>query len=1113
MRNGLKYFGYSLFALTMLLGCSSGGGGGKGGGSGGAKDGSIENPDGGERDGEVSGEVDASASGGDASSGDDAAMSTDPCAVLSCNPGQKCVIDGGAAHCMDATCEMLTCSGTERCDAHPQGGHVCADNRCSGDVDCASGTFCGSDKLCKADVCTAGVRRCDGQKVFECEDNGGADQMRFMCSTVSYFASTCSATADSATCTCQDDWDCPANTTCENGLCQGTGAAPTCSLPPIPFGDTLPKIELFWGGPDRDNSNAHDGTAVASPPAAPWADYAHVVNTPVVANLDDDNADGLVNELDFPEILFVSHKGNNAWTNGVLRAIHGGGPHKGADYFARCGTKLWNEGMPVPGVGDCTDTMAVGDSGGPGADADSGAPVAVGDLNNDGLPEIVYTLENNKFRILDHTGALVYELSVAYSLDGNGDTPSIANIDMNGWAEIIIGHNVYLLGPQKVVNGVETGITVTRVLVGSSSKGNNTTDGTMACVANVLPDSPGLEIVAGAALYRLPASIPACATSTPTSNPQVPCTDVALELVWNGSTVVGNTNVSGEGFCAVADIWGADITGTIAPGPANPPDGKPEVILIDNGRLEILDGVTGKSIKNVDLAGGTRGGAPNVDDFDGDGYMEVGSALADFYIVVDLQDSTGAGGSCPAWPTLIARKDMPNGAHNPNPKRDPGGNCTMDNQCNAGAVCNKAIGHCVCLHNGWKRDSDDDSSAVTSSSVFDFNGDGAAEAVYNDECDFRVYEGATGELLFTQPSRSRTGIENPVVADVDNDGNAEVVTVMNTTETNRCDDDPGGIPTGPNGLRVWGDPTDTWVSARRIWNEQSYHVTNVTEDGSILAHEPESWKPWAGRLYNTYRSQPRSYGVAPDLTVVGVGISSPDAKCGQLSDNIDISFEIENAGDLRVGPGVVVRFFGTWDGTEEALKGSNGQPLEVVLTASLEPGKSTILKASFSKSFNAKPALPSQVRVVVDPTSQAMPNGAERECHEDNNAKTAPVDPGTLRADLTVELVSVTLECPNAKVQTRVKNVGSAPASNVVVRYFAGDPSQGGTKLHDEMLPDAIAPNGEVTFEVSVELPADRSSAIKIYAQVDPDKLVEECNEANNGASNPTELACNLGPI
>jgi hypothetical protein len=1083
----LRFSETSIFALVLLLGCSSGGGGdGKGGGNGGAKDGSTENPDGGpESDADVGGDGSTS----DGSAGEDSSMPLDPCEVLSCNPGQGCVNEAGSARCVDMSCEQLKCGGTERCDAHPQGGHVCADNTCQGDVGCASNSFCNAG-LCKADVCTAGARHCDGQKVIECGDNGGADAMRFMCQTQSYFSSLCSATGSEATCTCQDDWDCPAFTVCDNGLCEGTGAAPSCSLPAIPFSATPPTVELFWGGPNRDNPAAHDGTVAQTP--APWPDFSQVLNTPIVANLDDDNGDGLVNELDFPEILFITHKGNNPWGNGVIRAIHGGGPRKGADFFARCGgAKLWTEGMPAPAA--CAD----GDP-----DGDSGAAMAVGDLNNDGLPEIVYTTENDLFRILDHTGALLYTLTTAYSLDGEGDTPSIANLDFTGYAEIILGRNVYMLG--EAPGG---GITVTRILVGGASKGTNggTMVGnqvaTMACVADIIPGVPGLEIAAGATLYKLPATIPACATP--------PCTDLALETVWNATLVAGNTGISGEGFCAVADVWGADLT--MPPGPNNRPDGKPEVILIDNGDLTILDGATGKIITDRSLGGGDRGGAPNVDDFDGDGFMEVASALQNFYIVADLQTSTGAAGSCPDWPTVIARKDQAAGAHNSNPKRLPGGSCTVDTDCDAAAVCNKAIGSCVCLHNGWKRDSDDDSSKATSSSVFDFNGDGAAEAIYNDECDFRVYDGTSGEVLFSQPSRSRTGIENPVVADVDNDGNAEVVTGMNTAEPNRCDDDPGGIPTGPNGLRVWGDPTDTWVSARRIWNEQSYHVTNVTESASILTHEPESWKSWGGRLYNTYRSQPRSFGVAPDLTVVGVGVSSPDAKCGSLSDNIDIAFEIENAGDLRVGPGVVVRFFGTWDGMEQVLLGMNGMPLEVALSQSLEPGKSTILKVNFAKSYNSKPTLPTQVRVVVDPTSVAQPNGAERECNEGNNAKAAPVDPGTVRADLTIEIVAVMLDCPNVKVETKVRNLGTAAASNVVVRYYAGDPAQGGTPLHDEMVPAAIEANGEATFTVTLESLPDRG-AIKIFATVDPDKAVEECDEANNRDSDNTEVACNIGP-
>ena len=45
---------------------------------------------------------------------------------------------------------------------------------------------------------------------------------------------------------------------------------------------------------------------------------------------------------------------------------------------------------------------------------------------------------------------------------------------------------------------------------------------------------------------------------------------------------------------------------------------------------------------------------------------------------------------------------------------------------------------------------------------------------------------------------------------------------------------------------------DRWLPARRIWNQHSYHVTNVREDGSIPQCEPPHW-----RALNTFRAQAR----------------------------------------------------------------------------------------------------------------------------------------------------------------------------------------------------------------------------------------------------------------
>src|SRR5690606_31070438 len=326
--------------------------------------------------------------------------------------------------------------------------------------------------------------------------------------------------------------------------------------------------------------------------------------------------------------------------------------------------------------------------------------------------------------------------------------------------------------------------------------------------------------------------------------------------------------------------------------------------------------------------------------------------------------------------------------------------CTSDADCGGGteAVCNTEVGQCVCLHNGWLRRTEDDSSQVTGSTWFDFHGDRAAEVIYNDECWFRIYNGLDGEVLFKEASESRTRIEYPIVADVDNDGNAEIV-FTTSTESGFCSqrgqsDGMGGQwrDSYNAGLEVWGDASDFWVSARRIWNQHTYHVTNVLEGGGIPVYEPESWLDWNGRYYNTYRSQPRAFGVAPDLTVERVQIVAPGGACGALGGTVDLVVRVRNMGDVRVGPGVVVSFEGTWTNpmvTEPLYADMMNTPLQFVLSNSLEPGAAVQLTVSYDASNNSPGTLPDSVRVVVDALD------AERECDEANNEASQTVASGS----------------------------------------------------------------------------------------------------------------------
>ncbi len=75
----------------------------------------------------------------------------------------------------------------------------------------------------------------------------------------------------------------------------------------------------------------------------------------------------------------------------------------------------------------------------------------------------------------------------------------------------------------------------------------------------------------------------------------------------------------------------------------------------------------------------------------------------------------------------------------------------------------------------WKNNIDENSSQATSSTLFDFDGDGKVEVLYSDQYYIHAYDGETGLELFSVSRGSPTTREYPVVADVDNDGHAEFI--------------------------------------------------------------------------------------------------------------------------------------------------------------------------------------------------------------------------------------------------------------------------------------------------------------------------------------------------
>ena len=311
-------------------------------------------------------------------------------------------------------------------------------------------------------------------------------------------------------------------------------------------------------------------------------------------------------------------------------------------------------------------------------------------------------------------------------------------------------------------------------------------------------------------------------------------------------------------------------------------------------------------VANPNSAGCTRGGGPpTVADFNGDGFPDVGLAGGIGYVVFDgqkLMDPTVPDNATIAWIT---------------PTQD----------------C---------------------SSAQTGSSVFDFDGDGAAEVIYADERSLHIYAGVDGQELFTTCNTNGTLFEYPLVADVDSDGHADIVVASNSYSGFNC----AGVKT--TGVRVLGDTTGNWVRTRRIWNQHAYHITNVNEDGTIPAVESPNY---LNPKLNNFRlnAQPAGEFAAPDLVV------DVFPACGA---EYGLVARVRNVGEASVPAGVAVGFY-LGDPANGGTKLGDGATTQ------------TLYSLGSEDVFLPLASVPmGQVFARVD---DGMPAHAWHECREDNN--------------------------------------------------------------------------------------------------------------------------------
>jgi hypothetical protein len=459
-----------------------------------------------------------------------------------------------------------------------------------------------------------------------------------------------------------------------------TGDPPTCKVPEddmdavppckesAPVDSFDPDVQWEWHG-----EGAH----------------TNAITTPLVANLTDDDENGEIDLCDVPDIVIVTNPGL-ANDPGRIWVFDGA-----------TGTVHWEEDLQL---------------------LFSQVP-AIGDIDDDGLPEIVAGTASGQLIALEHDGTVKWTKSAPW-LSPRRAALGLADLDADGDVEIYAG------------NGVADH-------EGETSWFNaEPLNFYHATTAADLDDDGDLEVIIGRSAWH-----------------------------HDGSPWFENPGLS-ESHPQVADL---------------DDDDRPEILLSGPTGLSLLEH-DGSITWQDQTPSGDPPAANNwrrpaaIHDFDGDGAAEFSVSSANTYAVYRADLSI-------AWSAPVA-----------------------------------------------------DLTGVAGGTAFDFIGSGAAQAMYGDETTLFVYDDE-GQVLLSVPRESRTTTEYPVVADVDNDGAAEVVVVS--------EQDIGGSPT----VQVIRDVEERWVPARRIWNQHTYHVTNVREDGTIPQFEPPAWEG-----LNTFRTQAQFEG-------------------------------------------------------------------------------------------------------------------------------------------------------------------------------------------------------------------------------------------------------------
>ena len=276
----------------------------------------------------------------------------------------------------------------------------------------------------------------------------------------------------------------------------------------------------------------------------------------------------------------------------------------------------------------------------------------------------------------------------------------------------------------------------------------------------------------------------------------------------------------------------------------------------------------------------------------------------------------------------------------------------------------------------WGMHPDEDSFS-NSFTAFDFNQDGILELIICDQSTLKIVNGSGKShithndtvamyVLSTFPYSETTIMQYPVIADVDADGSAEIVSV------------------GSSKLNIFKSSGQPWAPARPVWNQYMYNVTNINKDLTVpttLFNNATAFTDPQGvtrRPFNNFLQQATTldqYG-RPFALLANLTISSTPSVEFE-GDEVLAAIEVCNTGELAFSPPMYVSIYsssGDLVQTEEFAQG-------------LLPGECTTLNLSISqanlKQFNSP--YPLCIAVNDNGEGTAQYGGLQAECDTTDN--------------------------------------------------------------------------------------------------------------------------------